>query len=47
VGGNELGLCSGSEARALFYDTVLRVIVPGLEALGLDASEAWSRRYRA
>jgi hypothetical protein len=43
-GGEALGLCSGSEARALFYDTVIRVIVPGLEALGLAASDAWASR---
>lgn len=39
-----LGLCNGVDARALFVDTVREVIVPGLEALGLPASSAWSAR---
>jgi hypothetical protein len=39
-----LGLCHGADARALFFDTVREVIVPGLEALGLPASRAWSAR---
>src|SRR5262249_4033017 len=43
-GGEALGVCSGGEARALFYDTVQRVIVPGLDALGLGASRAWAER---
>ncbi|MBX3229898.1 MAG: ferritin-like domain-containing protein [Labilithrix sp.] len=38
-----LGLCSGSDARKLFFDTVESVIVPGLEAHGIPASRAWSR----
>jgi hypothetical protein len=46
-GGDALGLCNGSDARALFYSTILRVIVPGLNALGLDASNAWATRYSA
>ena len=46
-GGEALGLCSGKEARELFYGTVERVIVPGLEALGLDARAAWERRHVA
>jgi hypothetical protein len=43
-GGETLGLCSGAEARALFYDTVRSVILPGLAALGLDAQGAWASR---
>jgi hypothetical protein len=39
-----LGLCAGRDARALFYDTVTDVIVPGLEALGLAADAAWRAR---
>lgn len=46
-GGDALGLCSGAEARALFYATVERAIVPGLERLGLGAAAAWERRARA
>lgn len=40
VGGEALGLCSGIDARALFFDTVQRVIVPGLAARGLHALAA-------
>lgn len=43
AGANELGLCSGSDGRSLFYDTVETVIVPRLESLGLAAKGAWSR----
>lgn len=42
--GAALGLCSGGEARQLFFDTVEGVIVPRLTALGLPAEEAWRRR---
>jgi hypothetical protein len=42
--GAALGLCSGTDARRLFYATVLEVIVPGLDAMGLDATGAWRRR---
>ncbi len=41
------GLCSGSDARALFFDTVEQVIVPGLEAHGIPARRAWSRAFPA
>jgi len=46
-GGDALGLCSGADARALFYDTVTKVIIPGLEALGLPARDAWESRRAA
>lgn len=39
-----LGACDGRAARALFYETVETVIVPQLDALGLDASTAWETR---
>jgi hypothetical protein len=39
--GAELGLCSGSDARRLFLDTVEHVIVPGLEHHGIPARRAW------
>ena len=39
--GAELGLCSGSDARRLFLDTVEHVIVPALEHHGLPARRAW------
>jgi hypothetical protein len=42
--GREYGLCSGREARALFYDTVAEVIVPGLEQHGIAARRAWQER---
>lgn len=35
------GLCSGADARALFFDTVEQVIVPGLERHGIPARRAW------
>ncbi len=40
------GLCSGSDARALFFDTVTDIIVPGLEAHGLPAARAWASASR-
>lgn len=42
--GVELGLCSGPDARRLFFDTVEEVIVPGLENFGIPARRAWSMR---
>lgn len=42
--GAALGLCDGRDARALFYSTVEEAIVPGLEAIGLSAKEAWALR---
>lgn len=41
--GVALGLCSGRGARALFYDTLLTVVIPRLEAMGLPARSAWHR----
>jgi len=35
------GVCDGREARALFFETVRSVIVPGLEAFGIPAGRAW------
>ncbi len=46
-GDERLGLCSGDEARLLFYDTVFEVILPRLEALGLSAERAWNTRVLA
>jgi hypothetical protein len=42
--GAALGLCSGADARGLFYETVEQAIVPRLEALGFAAAQAWLRR---
>jgi len=42
-----VGLCSGDGARSVFFDTLARVVVPSLDALGLDASGAWRDRRRA
>ena len=39
-----LGVCDGGEARAMFYATISDVIVPRLEAHGIPAGRAWSRR---
>lgn len=43
--GVSLGLCSGKDARALFYDTIRSAILPPLDALGLSATNAWNTRY--
>ncbi len=45
AGAEQLGLCSGRDARTLFYATVERVIVPRLSDLGLRAAAAWSQRH--
>lgn len=42
--GTAYGLCSGADARTLFYETVNEVIVPQLEALGFPAARAWEGR---
>jgi hypothetical protein len=42
--GVQLGLCSGRDARTLLYDTIHDVIIPGLEAAGLQAQLAWDTR---
>lgn len=42
--GVALGLCSGADARVLFYETIETVIVPQLEAVGLPAKRAWETR---
>jgi hypothetical protein len=42
--GAALGLCSGPDARVLFYETVNQAILPSLEALDLRAHEAWTTR---
>lgn len=42
--GAAIGLCNGSDARALFYSTVEQVIIPGLEAHGIAAGRAWAER---
>jgi hypothetical protein len=44
--GAALGLCTGKDARALFYATVEEAIVPELTALGLQAESAWRDRAR-
>lgn len=45
--GLEVGLCSGRDARRVFYATVTEVIVPRLEAMGLAAGRAWRTRHAA
>ena len=45
--GKAVGLCSGKDARALFYETCTDVIVPGLMKAGLAADEAWTERIAA
>ena len=44
--GAALGLCSGHDARTLFYETIDAVILPRLEDLGLAARRAWTLRHR-
>lgn len=44
AGGAPYGLCSGLDARSLFFETVTQVILPRLEALGLPAAAAWAAR---
>jgi hypothetical protein len=44
IEGRAYGLCSGPDARVLFYETVDEVIVPELEKRGLAARLAWERR---
>ncbi len=41
------GVCDGFAARALFFDTIDDVIVPGLQAHGLSAKKAWRAVSRA
>jgi hypothetical protein len=43
--GAALGLCSGNEARRLFYATLRDVIIPALEGYGLAARHAWTNRH--
>jgi hypothetical protein len=43
--GKAIGLCSGRDARKLFYATVEQVILPRLNGLGLDATWAFRARH--
>lgn len=45
--GVALGLCSGADARVLFYETVEQAIVPQLEQHGFAARQAWQLREQA
>jgi hypothetical protein len=45
--GVQLGLCSGPDARQLFFDTLEQVIIPGLEAHGIPARRAWNNTAAA
>ena len=45
--GLQLGLCSGLDARTLFYATIEQIIIPGLSNQGLDAQWAWDTRSEA
>jgi hypothetical protein len=42
----QYGVCDGSHARKLFFETVETVIVPGLEKRGLPGGEAWKYAQR-
>ena len=39
------GLCNGTRARDLFYETVATVIVEGLQRRGIPARAAWTQRH--
>lgn len=41
-----IGVCDGHGARQLFFATIEQVIVPGLQAHGLDAVNAWRAAQR-
>jgi hypothetical protein len=41
------GLCCGKDARALFFDTIETIIVPGLEHHKIPAKRAWSQARQA
>jgi len=45
--GAALGLCGGPDARRLFHAAVHSIIIPGLQARGLDAKAAWDARIHA
>ena len=45
--GVQLGLCSGVDARELFYATIEQIIIPGLTEHGLAAQWAWDTRNEA
>ena len=45
--GMAVGVCDNLATRELFYETVQGVILPGLEAAGLSAKEAWRTRRAA
>jgi hypothetical protein len=45
--GQSLGVCENEATRALFYETVETAILPGLEALDLQATAAWNARHAA
>ncbi|MCA9663445.1 MAG: ferritin-like domain-containing protein [Myxococcales bacterium] len=42
-----IGVCDGNEARALLFDTIEGVIIPGLCAHGLAAKAAWEASLAA
>jgi len=45
--GLALGVCHNAATRQLFYETVHTAILPGLEAAGLNAVDAWRNRMAA
>jgi hypothetical protein len=44
AGAEALGVCSGREARGIFYETIEDIVIPRLEAHGLAAGRAWRER---
>ena len=45
--GQALGVCENLESRELVYETLDDVVIPGLEAAGFAAADAWARRHAA
>ncbi len=42
-----VGVCDGNDARALFFDTIEQVIIPGLEEHGFLAQAAWDQSLQS
>lgn len=38
----QVGVCDGGGARALFFDTLATIVVPGLASVGLPAAQAYA-----
>jgi hypothetical protein len=45
--GQALGVCENLATRELVYETLREVVIPGLEAVGFGAADAWRDRRAA